>query len=301
MALEQLDSPALAAQALAPSAESGPAPTRGRRRVLRASTGWQRVELDELWRYRELLWTLALRDLKVRYKQTVLGAAWVVLQPASTVIVFQTLFHLTGRAPTGDLPYPIAVLTALLPWQLFASVFGQAGNSMVNNQGLIRKVYFPRLLIPLSTVLSALVDFLVGMLLLAAMMAWFGMVPGWRVLALPAFLMLAVAAAVAAGLWLSALNLRYRDFRHLIPLFLQLGMFVSPVVYTTSAVVPEQYRLLYGLNPMAGVIEGFRWALLGRAQAPGLALLPSVAMTLLLLGGGLFYFTRTQKDFADLA
>jgi lipopolysaccharide transport system permease protein len=172
---------------------------------------------------------------------------------------------------------------------------------MVNNQGLIRKVYFPRLLIPLSTVLSSLVDFAVGMLLLAAMMAWFGLVPGWRVLALPGFLLLAVAAAVAAGLWLSALNLRYRDFRHLIPLFLQLGMFVSPVVYTTSAVVPERYRLLYGLNPMAGVIEGFRWALLGRADAPGLALLPSIAVTLLLLGGGLLYFTRTQKDFADLA
>ncbi len=271
------------------------------KRVLRPRSGWQAVDFGELWSYRELLWMLALRDIKVRYKQTALGVAWAVLQPVSTVLVFTTLFFLMGRAPSGRLPYPVAMLTAMLPWQLFASVVGQAGNSLVNNQALLKKVYFPRLIIPLSTVLSALADFLLAALVLAALMAWYGIAPGWNVVALPGFLLLAIAAALAGGIWLSALNLRFRDFRHLIPLLVQLGMFVSPVVYTTTAVIPERWRFLYGLNPMAGVIEGFRWALLGRAEPPGPVLLASIAATLLLLAGGLLYFRRVEKDFADLA
>ena len=273
--------------------------------LLRPRRGWQPIRLAELWRFRELLWFLAMRDIKVRYKQTVLGVGWAVLQPLFTMIVFSIFFGKLGKIPSDGIPYPLFSLCALLPWQLFAYALTQASNSVVAEQNLITKVYFPRLIIPLASVLSGLVDFVIAFVLLLGMMAYYWYIgyaivaPGWRILAVPPLVVLAIAAAMAVGLWLSALNVQYRDFRYTIPFLTPLWLFVTPVAYPSS-LVPEQWRLLYGLNPMAGVVEGFRWALLGKAEPPGPMLWASVASVAVLLVGGLFYFRRMERSFADV-
>ena len=266
---------------------------------LRPPRGWRSLRLGEVWRFRELLWFLAWRDVKVRYKQTVLGVGWAVLQPLFMMILSSVIFGGLGNIKSGDVPYPLFTLCALLPWQLFAYALTQASNSVVAEQNLITKVYFPRVIIPVSSVLSGLVDFAIAFALLLAMMVWYGAFPGWRVLTLPLFVLLALGAALAVGLWLSALNVQYRDFRYTIPFLTQFWFFATPVVYPSS-LVPEKWRLLYGLNPMAGVVEGFRWALLEKAAPPGPMLWASAASVAVLLAGGLFYFRRMERSFADV-
>jgi lipopolysaccharide transport system permease protein len=266
---------------------------------IRPPNHWQGLNLAELWRYRELLLLLTLRDIRLRYKQTVLGIAWVVLQPLLTMAVFTIFFGNLGGIPSDGKPYALFVLAALLPWQLFAYALTQSSNSLVNEQRLITKVYFPRLIVPLASVLSGVVDFLVAFVLMVVGMTFFGVAPTWGVLTVPAFLLLALLAALAVGLWLSALNVQYRDVRYTIPFLTQFWMFVTPVAYPAS-LVPAAYRPLYGLNPMAGVVEGFRWALLG-TEAPDWGLMAvSAGTVLVLLVGGLFYFRRMEKTFADV-
>ena len=269
--------------------------------------GIARVDLRELWRYRELTWFLALRDLKVRYKQSLLGAAWAVLQPLLTMAVFSLLFGLLlgreGKPTLAGVPYAVSTFCALVPWQLFATALTTSGNSLVTNQHLITRVYFPRLVAPIAPILAALVDFALAFAVLLAMLAFHGIVPGPAILALPLFVALAVAAALSVSLWLSALNAVYRDVRHAIPFVVQVWMFATPVVYTTASVMggrPEWLRCLYALNPMAGVVEGFRFALLG-GPAPAWGLVAgSAVIVALLLTGGLFFFRRMERTFADL-
>jgi len=257
------------------------------------------LRLKELWEYRELLYFLVWRDIKVRYKQTVLGAAWAIIQPFFTMVVFSIFFGRLAGIPSDGLPYPIFAYCALLPWQLFSHALTESGNSLVGNQNLITKVYFPRLVIPLSAVLAGLVDFAVAFLVLVGMMAYYGIAPTIPAVTLPLFILLAIATALAVGLWLSALNVQYRDVRYTIPFLTQFWLFSTPIAYPSS-LVPEGWRVLYGLNPMAGVVEGFRWALLGTRNAPGPMLAVSVAVVVALLVGGLYYFRRMEKGFADV-
>jgi lipopolysaccharide transport system permease protein len=266
---------------------------------LRPRSGWSAVNFQELWEYRELLGFLAARDIKVRYKQTALGVLWAIFQPLVTMLVFTVFLHRFGNIGADDPNYAINTFCALLPWNLFAYALTQSSNSLVVNQQLLTKLYFPRLLIPFSSVLSGVVDFAIGILILLALMAWNGMVPSTAIWTLPALMVMALAAALAVGLWLSAMNVMYRDVRYLVPFLTQIWMFVSPVAYRSSD-VPEKWRLLYGLNPMAGVIEGFRWALLGHGAAPGRMLAVSAAATAVLLIGGLYYFRRMERIFADV-
>jgi lipopolysaccharide transport system permease protein len=272
---------------------------------IRPSRGWRAIDLCELWQYRELLGFLTLRDIKLRYKQTALGVAWAVIQPLFTMVVFTIFFGKLGKLPSDGKPYALFVLAALLPWQLFVYALTQASNSLVAEQRLITKVYFPRLIVPLASVLSGLVDFLVAcglMLVLAAagpLLGWPLVVPTWRALALPVFVLFAVLTALAVGLWLSTLNVQYRDVRYTIPFLTQLWMFLTPVAYPAS-LVPARYRLLYGLNPMSGVVEGFRWALLA-TEAPDWGLMAvSAIVVAALLAGGVLYFRRMEKTFADV-
>jgi lipopolysaccharide transport system permease protein len=266
---------------------------------IRPSQGWRAINLAEVWKYRELLGFLTLRDIKLRYKQTFLGIAWAVIQPLLTMIVFTIFFGKLGGIPSDGQPYPLFVLAALLPWQLFAYALTQSSNSLVAEQRLITKVYFPRLLIPAASVLSGLVDFLVALVLVLIGMAVFGVAPTWAIVTLPLLAFFTLLTALAIGLWLSALNVQYRDVRYTIPFLTQFWMFLSPVAYPAK-IVPEAYRVWYGLNPMAGVIEGTRWALLG-TDAPDWCLMAvSAAVVGLLLVGGLFYFKRLEKTFADV-
>lgn len=255
--------------------------------------------LRDLWFFRDLLYFLAWRDVKVRYKQTALGVVWAVLQPALTMAVFSIFFGRLGGMPSDGLPYPVFTLAALLPWQLFANALMNSSQSVVNEAKLITKVYFPRTIIPLSSVLAGVVDFILAFGLLALLMAYYGLLPSWRIVFLPVATLVALTCALGTGLWLAALNVRYRDVRYTLPFLVQLWMFVSPVAYSSS-IVPEQWRWLYNLNPMAGVIESFRWAILG-SSAPsvsGLALSTVVAIVMFFLG--LRYFRRTEQSFADL-
>lgn len=271
----------------------------GNHLVIQPGRGWRPIDWKELWRYRELFWFLAARDIKVRYKQTALGASWAVIQPFFTMVVFSIFFGRLAKIPSDGLPYPLFSFCALLPWQMFSHALTQSSNSLVTEQRLISKVYFPRLLVPLASVSSATVDFAVAFVMLLVMMAWYGVYPGWAVLALPFFILLALASALAVGVWLSALNVHYRDFRYTIPFLTQLWMFLTPVAYPSS-LVPERWRWLYGLNPMAGVVEGFRWALLGNASVSVPLLSASVVAVLVLLAGGLVFFRRTERTFADI-
>lgn len=254
----------------------------------------------DLWQYRELFYFLAWRDILVRYKQTAIGVLWALIRPLLTMVVFTIVFGRLAELPSEGVPYPILVCAAMLPWQFFASAFAEVGNSLVGNANLLSKTYFPRLLVPASTMIVAFVDFLISLVILVALMAWYGLFPGWRVLAFPFFVLVAAAAALGTGLWIAALNVKYRDFRYVIPFVVQIGLFISPVGFSSS-VVPEQWRLLYSVNPMVGVIDGFRWSLLGngiRLYLPGFAL--SMVLVVLLLMSGLAYFRRTERTFADV-
>jgi lipopolysaccharide transport system permease protein len=263
------------------------------------SRGLSAVNLREIWAYRDLLYFLAWRDVKVRYKQTVLGAAWAVLQPLMTMVVFSLFFGRLAGVPSDDVPYPIFSYTALVPWTLFATGLTQASNSLVGSANLIRKIYFPRLLVPLATVLSSLVDFAIAFAVLLLMMLFYGFVPTANALWLPLLLALTLVTTLGVGLWLSALNVQFRDVRYTLPFLTQLWLFATPIAYPSS-LLPPQWRVLYGLNPMAGVVEGFRWALLGTGTAPGPMIAVSAVAALLLLASGALYFRRMERTFADI-
>jgi len=267
--------------------------------LIRPSRGWAALDLADLWQYRELIYFLTWRDIKVRYKQTVLGGAWAILQPFLTMVVFSVIFGRLAGIPSDGLPYPIFAYCALLPWQLFAHALTESSNSLVANERLITKVYFPRLVVPISAVLAGLLDFLVAFVVLIGMMMYYHIRPTAAVWTVPLFLLLAVGAALGVGLWLSALNVQYRDVRYTLPFLTQFWLFLTPVAYP-STLVPVSWRALYGLNPMAGVVEGFRWALLGKTEGPGALLAVSVAITIVILVGGLYYFRRMEKTFADV-
>ncbi|MFW6061128.1 MAG: ABC transporter permease [Phycisphaeraceae bacterium] len=260
---------------------------------------WQLLDARDLWRHRELLWILAMRALKMRYKQTVVGALWAVIQPVAMMVVFTAVMRGTGANPiVPGVPYPISLYVAMLPWQLFASSLRASSDSLVTNQRLITKVYFPRVIVPIAPIVTSLVDFLIAALVLVAMMVWYGIVPTWTTVLAPLMIALAVMTSVAAGLWLSALNALYRDVRYALPFLIQIGMFVSPVIYDTTK-IPDHLHLLYSLNPMVGVIEGMRWAVLGYEQPPLVSLAMSAVMVTVLLIGGLAYFRRMESTIVD--
>ncbi len=268
------------------------------RLVLTPEQRWLALNLRDLWRYRELLFFLTWRDIKVRYKQTLLGAAWAVLQPLLTMVIFSIIFGQLARLPSDGVPYPVFTYTALLPWQLFAFSLNNAGNSLVNSQNLVSKVYFPRLIIPIASALPGLVDFTISFMVLLGMMVFYHVPLSARMLTLPLFLVLALVSALAAGLWLSALNVEYRDVRYALPFLITFWQYATPVAYSVT-LIPEKWRPLYGLNPMAGVVEGFRWALLGSDNF-GELLWVSILITGVLLISGLIYFRRTEDSFADV-
>jgi len=254
----------------------------------------------DLWRYRELFFFLAWRDILVRYKQTTIGIVWALARPLLTMLVFTLVFSKLAKLPSDGVPYPILIFAALLPWQFFASSFSGAGESLIGNAGMISKVYFPRLVIPASAVVVSFVDFLISLLILAGLMIWYGFAPSLRILTLPLFVFVAFAAAMGAGLWIAALNVKYRDFRIIVPFVMQFGLYISPVGFS-STIVPEQWRLLYSINPMVGVIDGFRWAILGgdtQLYWPGFLL--SLFLVLVILVTGIAYFRKTEKTFADM-
>lgn len=254
----------------------------------------------DLWRYRELLFFLAWRDILVRYKQTTIGIAWALGRPLLAMLIFTLVFSKLAKLPSEGVPYPILVFVALLPWQFFSSAFSGAGDSLINNTGMISKVYFPRLIIPASALIVSLVDLFISGVMLVALMIWYGFTPGLRIFTLPIFVVGAFAAAMGAGLWIAALNVKYRDFRIIVPFVVQLGLYISPVGFS-STVVPEQWRLFYSLNPMVSVIDGFRWAILGgetQLYWPGFLL--SLALVAVTLVTGIIYFRKTEKTFADI-
>jgi lipopolysaccharide transport system permease protein len=253
----------------------------------------------DLWHYRELLYFLAWRDIVVRYKQTAIGIAWALLRPALTMVVFVAFRRLLG-VPTGAAPEPIFVLAAVLPWQFFSTALSESANSLISNANLVSKIYFPRLVIPGAAVITSLADFFITLALLAVLMLWYGFVPGWQLVTLPLFMLLMIALALGCGLLLAALNVEYRDFRYIVPVVLQLGLFVSPIAFSTAD-VPAQWRWIFALNPLVGIIDGFRWSLLG-GQVPLIpeTVLVSVAVTALMLVVGFWYFRRMEHSFADV-
>jgi len=272
---------------------------------IQPSQGWTSLRLGEVWEYRELLYFLVWRDVKVRYKQTAFGVAWAVLQPLLTMLIFTIFFGGLARVGSDGLPYPLFSYAGLLPWTFFAQGLSQSSNSLVGSANLIKKVYFPRLVVPLSAVLGGVVDFAVAFLVLFGLMAYFRTWPSASAFALPLFLLLAIVASLGAGLWLSALNVEYRDFRYVVPFLTQIWLFVTPVIYPASRVEEKLRDLglptwLYGLNPMVGVVQGFRWALLGHTPFPTGSLLASSAVSILLLISGAFFFRRMEKTFADI-
>ena len=260
---------------------------------------WAPVDLMELWSYRELFYALVWREIKVRYKQTVLGMGWAIVQPFLTMVVFTIFFGTLARIPSDGVPYPVFSFCALVPWQLFAFSLTESSNSVVANQRLITKVYFPRLLLPLAPIGVGLVDFLVALTVLIGMAAFYGITPTLAILTIPLWALLAVTTALAVGLWLAALNVRYRDVRYVIPFLIQLWLFATPVAYPTT-LVPEQWRPVYALNPMVGVVDGFRWALIGRSDPPFVTAAVSTLTVAALLMGGVFYFRRMERTFADV-
>ncbi len=266
--------------------------------ILRPSSGWSALELGDIWKYRELLFFLTWRELKVRYQQTLLGAAWAVIQPLMQMVVFTFIFGGIARMTSEGIPYPIFSYTALLPWGLFSKSLTDAGRSMVMNRNMITKIYFPRLIIPMASVFSGLVDFAVAFVILIGLMFYYHITPTSAIWLLPLFMLLAIVAALGVGLWLSAMNVQYRDVGHVLPFLTQFWMFVTPVIYPASR-IPAKWQLLYSLNPMTGVVEGFRWALLGSSGAPTSMMAVSAAISILLLIGGLFYFRRMERTFAD--
>jgi len=263
------------------------------------SKGWVALQLKELWAYRELLYFLVWRDVKVRYKQTALGAAWAIIQPVFTMIVFSLFFGRLAKIPSDGIPYPIFAYAALVPWTFFSHGLSQASNSLVGSSNLLKKVYFPRLSVPIASVLSGLIDFLIAFIVLLGMMLYYGIHPTLNVIWLPFLLLLTVITSLGVSLWLSALNVHFRDVRHVLPFLTQFWLFATPIAYPSS-LLSEQWRTLYSINPMVGVVEGFRWALLGVETAPGPMLIVSSLVALALLVGGVFYFRRLEKTFADV-
>lgn len=261
--------------------------------------GLLHFNLRELWAYRELLFFLTWRDIKIRYTQTALGVTWAILQPLISMAIFSIIFGRLAKLPSGDVPYPVFAFTALLPWQLFAGALSRASTSLVANRNLLTKVYFPRLIIPISAAGAGLLDFAISFIMLIILMLFYGITPTWAILWLPVLTFLALVIAVAVSLWLSALNVQYRDVEHAIPFLIQAWMYASPVAYSTELIPEGIWQILYGLNPMAGVIQGFRWALLG-TDPPGGLFIASVAVTLFLLAGGLVYFQKMEETFADI-
>ncbi|NEO47137.1 MAG: ABC transporter permease [Moorea sp. SIO4A3] len=254
----------------------------------------------DIWRYRELFYFLAWRDILVRYKQTVIGIAWALIRPFLTMVVFTVVFGNLAKLPSEGAPYPILVFSAMLPWQFFANSLSECSNSLIDNAKLISKVYFPRLVVPTSAVVVSFVDFLISGMILLGLMAWYNFVPSWRIITLPLFILIAFAASMGVGLWLCSLNVKYRDFRYIVPFIVQFGLYVSPVGFSSS-IVPHKWRLLYSLNPMVGVIDGFRWAILGRdyhIYLPGFVL--SFGLVLMLLITGINYFRKMERTFADV-
>jgi lipopolysaccharide transport system permease protein len=267
--------------------------------TIRPPKGWAPLDLREFAGAHELLYFLVLRSLKLRYKQTVLGATWAVLQPLLTMAVFTVIFGRLARLSSDGLPYPVFALAALVPWTYFGNALTQASNSLVDQHQLLTKVYFPRLLLPLAAVLAGLVELAISFVMLLLVLGWYGITPSVRLLAAPAFALLAAACAFAPGIWLAALNVRYRDVRYVIPFLVQLWLFATPVAYSSS-LIPERWRLLYGLNPMAGVVDGFRWMVAPTAHEPGTGLAVSIATVAVLLTGGLYFFRRMERSFADV-
>lgn len=254
----------------------------------------------DIWRYRELFYFLCWRDILVRYKQTTVGAAWAMIRPVLTMIVFTVIFGKLAKFPSGGVPYPILVFAAILPWQFFANSLTESSNSLVGNANLISKIYFPRMIVPASTIIVSLVDFLISFLILILLMAWYRFIPDWRIITLPLFLLMAFFASFGAGLWLTSLNVKYRDVRHIVPFMVQLGLYISPVGFASS-IIPEKWRLLYSINPMVSVIDGFRWAILGGQHSlywPGILL--SLGLITFLTAGGIRHFRRTEQTFADV-
>lgn len=285
-----------AASAARPGGDAaGPVPVL----TIRKSQGYAALGIRELWEYRELFWFLTLRDVKVRYKQTLLGAAWAVIQPLFTMVVFSLFFGRLAKVPSDNLHYPIFSFAALVPWTFFANGLTLSSNSLVGSASLITKVFFPRLIVPAAAVASGLIDLAIAMLVLAGMMLFYGIGIGWTVLWIAPLTLLAVVTSLGVGLWLSALNVEYRDVRHVVPFIVQLWMFITPVAYPSS-LLSEPWRTVYGLNPMAGVVEGFRWALLGANTTPGPMLAMSSVTAVLVLFGGAYYFKRMERTFADI-
>ncbi len=266
---------------------------------IRPSRGLRALNLGDLWMYRELIYFLIWRDIKVRYKQTLLGASWAILQPLITMLVFDFLFGRVGKVPTEGLPYPLFSFAGLLPWGLFSTALNQGSRSLVSNQNMITKIYFPRLVLPLAAILAGLVDFVIAFLILIGLMIYYRASPAPAFWALPFFTLLALLTALGVALWLSALNVRYRDVNHALPFLTQLWLFLTPVAYSSS-LISERWRLIYALNPMAGVVNGFRWALFGVGDGSGLGLWISILVALILLISGLFYFRTMERTFADL-
>jgi lipopolysaccharide transport system permease protein len=263
------------------------------------SHGWAPLKIGELWEYRELIYFLAWSNVKIRYKQTVLGAAWAIIQPFMTMLVFSLFFGKLAKVPSDNVPYPVFSFAALVPWTFFSNSLRLASNSLIGSAHLITKIYFPRLAIPIGTVLSGVVDFGVAFLMLLVMMLYYGIMPGERIIWLPLFFILALVAVLGASLWLSALSVEYRDVQHVMPFVLQFWLFATPIAYSSS-MLSEPWRTLYGLNPMVGVVEGFRWALLGVNTAPGLIITISAIAASTTLITGAFYFRRMEKTFADM-
>jgi lipopolysaccharide transport system permease protein len=266
--------------------------------VIRPSRSWVPINLGDLWSYRELLYFLIWREIKVRYKQTVLGFGWAIIQPLFMMIVFSLFFGNLAKVPSEGIPYPLFNYSALLPWTLFAEGINRSSNSLIQSTGLVQKVYFPRLIMPFSGILSPVVDFAIAFLIMIGLMFYYGYAPNVNVLWLPAFIILALMAALGVGLWLAAINVKYRDVRYATPFLIQLWLFASPVVYSSS-LLPEKYQVLYGINPMSGVIEGFRWALLG-TKPPGYLIAVSIAIVVIILISGIYYFKHSEKMFADV-
>lgn len=254
----------------------------------------------DLWRYRELLYFLAWRDILVRYKQTAIGVVWALIRPFLTMLVFSVVFGRLAQLPSEGAPYPILVFSALLPWQFFASAITECNNSLIENSNLLSKVYFPRLIIPVSSVIVSFVDFMLSVIILISLMIWFDYVPNWRFVMLPLFTIIAIAAAIGGGLWLAALNVKYRDFRYILPFLVQFGLYISPVGFSSS-IVPENWRLIYSLNPMVGIIDGFRWAILNNGTQPYWSgFIASTLIVIVLLVSGIMYFRRVEITFADI-
>ncbi len=254
----------------------------------------------DIWRYRELFYFLAWRDILVRYKQTAIGIAWALIRPFLTMVVFTIVFGQLAKLPSEGVPYPILVFSAMLPWQFFANSLSECSNSLIGNANLISKVYFPRLIVPTSAVVVSFVDFLISGMILLGLMAWYNFVPSWRILTLPLFIAIAFAASMGAGLWFASLNVKYRDFRYIVPFIVQFGLYISPVGFSSS-VVPEKWRLLYSLNPIVGVIDGFRWAILGGESKLYLSgFLLSLGLVVLLFISGIWYFRKVERTFADV-